>query len=363
MVVDQNFLKVKKYILLIVFFLLFSSKGYSNNYKFTKIIELNEPWGSSFINKNEIIITEKSGKIKIVNIASKEVSEIKHNLNFLEVGQGGLLDIIHQDGTLWISYSENRGDSKTSTSIAKAELNRQDLDFKNIFQANPPINSGYHFGSRLAIKDDYLYASIGERGRGMIAQNPTKHPGSIIRIHTDGSIPKDNPKFEERENWLPEIYQIGVRNPQGLTLSDYDGKIYLSNHGAKGGDWFGEAKKGENYGWKILGWGGSNYSGTKIGPKWKPGFTKAIQYWVPSIATSAITIYKGNEFKEWNGHALITSLKDKSLRKLIFNDLSNVKEDLIFKNRVGRIRDIQVNPSNGKIFFLNENALWLMERN
>ena len=99
----------------------------------------------------------------------------------------------------------------------------------------------------------------------------------------------------------------------------------MSNHGAKGGDWFGEAKKGENYGWKILGWGGTNYSGIPIGPKWKPGFTKAIKYWVPSIATSAITIYKGKEFSEWNGHALITSLKDKSLRKLIFDDLSNVK--------------------------------------
>jgi aldose sugar dehydrogenase len=362
MVVDQNFLKVKKYFLLIIFFLFLPSKSYSSNYIFTKIVELDEPWGSTFINNNEIIITEKSGKIKIVNIILKKVSEIKHNLNFLEDGQGGLLDIIHQDSTLWISYSENRGDSKTSTSIAKAKLNKQELSFKNIFQANPPIDSGYHFGSRLAIKGDYIYASTGERGQGMISQDPTKHPGSIIRIYTDGSIPKDNPKFEGKKNWLPEIYQIGVRNPQGLTLSDYDGKIYLSNHGAKGGDWFGEAKKGENYGWKILGWGGKNYSGTKIGPKWKPGFTKAIQYWVPSIATSAIMIYKGNEFKEWNGHALVTSLKDKSLRKLIFNDLSNVKEEIIFKNKIGRIRDIQVHPSNGKLFFLNENSLWIMEK-
>ena len=363
MVVDQNFLKVKKYFLLIIFFLLFASKSYANNYIFTKIIELDEPWGSSFINSDEIIITEKSGKIKIVNVILKEVSKIKHNLNFLEVGQGGLLDIFYQDRTLWISYSENRGDKKTSTSIAKAKFNKQELNFKNIFQANPPINSGYHFGSRLAIKDDYLYASVGERGLGMIAQDPTKHPGSIIRIHTDGSIPKDNPKFEGKKNWLPEIYQIGVRNPQGLTLSSYDEKIYLSNHGARGGDWFGEAKKGENYGWKILGWGGKNYSGSEIGPKWKPGFTKAVQYWVPSIATSAITIYKGNEFEEWNGHALITSLKDKSLRKLIFNDLSSVKEELIFKNEIGRIRDIQVNPINGKIFFLTEDGLWLMEKN
>jgi aldose sugar dehydrogenase len=362
MVVDQNFLRVKKYFLLIFFFILFVSKSYSNNFTLTKITDLDEPWGSSFINNIEIIITEKSGKIKIVNVDSKKTLEVKHNLNFLNVGQGGLLDIIYQNNNLWISYSEDRGNWKSSTSIAKAKLDKKELDFKNIFQANPPIDSGYHFGSRLAIKGDYLFASAGERGQGMIAQDPTKHPGSIIRIHTDGSIPKDNPKFEGKPNWLPEIYQIGIRNPQGLTKSPYNQKIYLSNHGAKGGDWFGIAKKGENYGWKILGWGGTNYSGTKIGPKWKPGFTKAIQYWVPSIAASAITIYKGEEFKEWNGQALITSLKDKSLRRLIFNNLSDIKEEIVFKNKIGRIRDIQVHPGNGKIYFLAGDELWLMEK-
>jgi len=347
---------------LIIFFLFFSSHVYSQNYSFEKITKLKEPWGSSFIDNDQIILTEKDGKIKIVNINSKNTFEVKHNLNFLNVGQGGLLDIIYKDKNIWISYSEDRGNGKTSTSIAKAALNTKELNFKNIFQAHPSIDSGYHFGSRLAIKGEFLYASAGERGMGMIAQDPTKHPGSIIRIYTDGSIPKDNPKFNGKPDWLPEIYQIGVRNPQGLTLSPFDGKIYLSNHGAKGGDWFGEAKKGENYGWKILGWGGKNYSGSKIGPKWKPGFTKAIQYWVPSIATSAITIYKGNEFEEWNGSALVTSLKDKSLRKLIFKDLSNVKEEIIFKNKIGRIRDIQVHPKNGKIYFLAGNNLWLMEK-
>jgi quinoprotein glucose dehydrogenase len=90
--------------------------------------------------------------------------------------------------------------------------------------------------------------------------------------------------LKDKKNWLPEIYQIGVRNPQGMALSPFDNKIYLTNHGARGGDWFGEAKYGENYGWKILGWGGTNYTGTKIGPKWMPGYTKAIKYWVPSIA-------------------------------------------------------------------------------
>ena len=354
---------MQKVLAIIVLLLLFGTNVYTEDLKFTKIIDLDKPWGSSFISDNEMIITEKSGKIKIINIKNGNAAKVDHNLNFLESGQGGLLDIIYKDNYIWISYTENRGNSETSTSIARGKFNKNKIDFKNIFQANPPIDSGYHFGSRLAIKDNYIFASLGERGQGMIAQDPTQHPGSIIRLHLDGSIPKDNPKFEGKKNWLPEIYQIGVRNPQGLTLSDYDRKIYLSNHGAKGGDWFGEAKKGENYGWKILGWGGKNYTGTSIGPKWKPGFTKAIQYWVPSIATSAITIYKGKEFKEWNGHALITSLKDQSLRKLIFNDLSNVEEEIIFKNKIGRIRDIQVHSVTGKVYFLSQDSLWLMEKN
>ena len=354
---------MRKIFLFTFIFLSFISISFAENLKFKKITSLNKPWGSSFISNDEIIITEKGGKIKIVNILTSNQKEIEHNLNFLEDGQGGLLDILYKNDFIYISYTEDRGDRKSSTSIAKAKLNKEKLLFKNIFQANPPINSGYHFGSRLGIKDNYLYASVGERGKGMIAQDASKHPGSIIRIHLDGSIPKDNPKFKGKSKWLPEIYQIGIRNPQGLTISPYDGKVYISNHGAKGGDWFGEVKKGENYGWKILGWGGKNYSGLPIGPKWKPGFTKAIQYWVPSIATSAIKIYKGNEFEEWNGHALITSLKDQSLRKLIFDDLLNVQEKIIFKNKIGRIRDIIIHPKNGKIFFLNPDGLYLMEKN
>ena len=352
---------MKKFLICLNFLLIFS---YSNasTLSFKKIVNLNEPWGSTFLNDHELLITEKSGEIKLVNLKTKNITKINHNLEVLEYGQGGLLDILYKDNIVWVTYTEDRGNYKTSTSIARGKFNKNAIEFTNIFQAHPPIDSPYHFGSRLAIDGEYLYASVGERGQGMIAQDTSKHPGSIIRIHLDGKIPKDNPKFLDKKNWLPEIFQIGVRNPQGLVLSPFDKKIYISNHGAKGGDWFGEVKKGENYGWKILGWGGTNYSGTKIGPKWKPGFTKAIKYWVPSIATSAITIYKGEEFKEWNGSALITSLKDMSLRKLDFQNLENVEEEIIFQRKIGRIRDIQVHPKNGKIYFLSKESLWIMEK-
>ena len=348
--------------LFIFLFFFYSSNLYSSDIKLEKIFdELNKPWSLSFIDKNNIIITEKTGKLLTLNLKDKTIEEIKHNLSIISLGQGGLLDVLYKNDQIYISYSENRGNWETSTSVAKGKFDKRKIDFKNIFRAEPPIDSGYHFGSRIVIKENHLFITAGERGQGMIAQNATQHPGSVIRINLDGSIPKDNPKFKGKKNWLPEIFQIGVRNPQGMALSPFDNKIYMTNHGAKGGDWFGTANYGENYGWKILGWGGTNYSGTKIGPKWKPGFTKPIKYWVPSIAVSAMTIYKGETFSEWNGEALITSLKDQSLRKIKFKGNKFINEETIFKGKIGRIRDIKIQNETGDIYMLSDNGeLWKM---
>ena len=343
----------------IIFLFFCFNNLFADELKIERILKgFEKPWSLSFIDENKILLTEKSGNIKIVNLKENKIKKINHNLKILEDGQGGLLDILYKDNVVYVSYSENRSKGLSSTSVARAKFNEDLMFFKNIFRAEPPINSGYHFGSRMVIKDEYLFITAGERGKGMIAQDYTKHPGSIIRINLDGSIPKDNPKFISKKNWLPEIFQIGVRNPQGIALSPFDDKIYLTNHGARGGDWFGTANYGENYGWKILGWGGTNYSGTKIGPKWKPGYTKAIKYWVPSIAVSAMIIYKGKTFKEWNGDALITSLKDQSLRKIKFNKTKFIDEKVIFKGKIGRIRDIKIHKS-GDLYLLSDNGeLW-----
>ena len=351
-----------KKIFISLLFYFFSIHLFASEIKFERIVHgLNNPWSLSFIDNENIIFTEKSGNLYTLNLKNKKISKIDHNLNVKEYGQGGLLDVLYKDQVIYISYTENRGNWTTSTSVAKGKFNQNNIEFNNIFRAEPPIDSMYHFGSRLVIKDKHLYITAGERGKGMIAQDASKHPGSIIRINLDGSIPKDNPKFKNKKKWLPEIFQIGVRNPQGMALSPFDNKIYLSNHGAKGGDWFGTANYGENYGWKILGWGGKNYSGTKIGPKWKPGFTKAIKYWVPSIAVSAMTIYKGEAFKEWNGNALITSLKDQSLRKIKFKGNEFISEETIFKGKIGRIRDIKIHKETGELYMLSDKGeLWRM---
>ena len=354
--------KIKIEILILLSFLFF--ENCLAEIKLTKIIDnLKSPWSLTILDNKRYLITEKSGNILIFNKSKNNLKKIEHNLNILEDGQGGLLDILFYNNKIFISYSENKGNKKTSTSAAVAEFNTSNLNFKNIFTALPPIESGYHFGSRLIIRDNKLYISAGERGKGDIAQDFTKHPGSIIRINLDGTIPKDNPKFNNKSNWLKEIYQIGIRNVQGMCLSPFDNNIYMTNHGARGGDWFGKLNKGGNYGWDKLYWGGTKYSGLSGGPKWLPGYDKPIKYYVPSIAISACVIYKGNEFPSWNKSALITSLKDQSLRKISFTKKKLISEEIIFKDKIGRLRDIKIDNDGKLLILTDQGSLWSLSRN
>ncbi len=119
---------------LIITFLFLTKVAIAEEFKFNKIIKLDKPWGSTFINNDQILVTEKGGKIKLINIGKKDIKIIDHNLNFLEYGQGGLLDIIYKDKIVWISYTENRENWKTSTSIAKGFFNEEKIKFENIFQ-------------------------------------------------------------------------------------------------------------------------------------------------------------------------------------------------------------------------------------
>ena len=353
---------MKKCLLSFVFFLFFSSSSFSE-VKLTKLLDqLNSPWSLTIVEEQTYLITEKSGNLVLFDKANNTRKNIKHNLNILEDGQGGLLDVLYHQGYVYVSYSEDRGSGTSSTSAARAKFNKSELNFTNIFQANPPINSGYHFGSRLVIKGEHLYISAGERGGDSIAQDPSKHPGSIIRVYLDGTIPKDNPKFKGKPNWLPEIYQIGIRNVQGMALSPIDNEVYMTNHGARGGDWFGKVNFAGNYGWDTLYWGGTKYSGLAGGPKWLPGFDKPITYYVPSIATSACLIYQGNEFPEWNGHALIASLREQSLRKLEFNQNNLLNETIILKKKIGRIRDVKIDLSGKVLLLTDQGFLWSLSK-
>ena len=334
--------------------------------------DLNYPWGMTFIDDENLLITEKSGRLLKVNISTGEHFEINHELDIFTGGQGGLLDVLYNDNYVYFTYSQLRDDVYGSSAIARGKIaNNNIINTEILLIAEPQLKSKVHFGSRIVIKDNYLFASFGERGGGMIAQDPLTHPGSIVRIHLDGTIPKDNPKFINHPTWLPEIYQIGVRNPQGMTLSPFDNEIYISNHGAKGGDFIGIVNKGGNYGWKLIGWGGENYFGTKIGDgeAFKEEFDMPLLSWVPSIAPSNIQFYNGKIFADWQGSLLVSSLKFNMLVRLEIKNKKVNKEEIILRgckkfkkpcHNIGRIRDIEIDK-NGSIYIITdeaESSLW-----
>ena len=313
---------------------------------------LDAPWGMTWFDENHLLITQKSGEIFKVNIQEFSQTSIKHNIPSVQYGQGGMLDIISEENNVWVTCSIEK-DGKHTTAIYHAELSGDTLvNETKIYEALPYIKSPYHFGSRLVIKGDYLYASIGERGEGMIAQDPTNSIGTIIRIHKNGDIPDDNP-YLENPNWLPEIYQIGVRNPQGMSLDPLSEDIFISNHGPKGGDFIGPVLAGTNYGWKQIGWGGTNYTGTKVGDgnAWEPGFLKPDFIWVPSIGVGGIKFYQGNAFPEWQNSLLVGSLKYQYLSVVHRKNNQFIEEEVIFKNEIGRVRDIEIN-NKGEIFLI-----------
>ena len=210
-----------------------------------------------------------------------------------------------------------------------------------------------------------MYAGFGERDLGMIAQDPRKHPGSIVRINLDGTIPGDNPAFTTHLNWLPELYQIGVRNSQGITVSPHDSEVYFSNHGPRGGDFIGLAQHGGNYGWKHIAWGGTKYNGFRIGDvPFSKEFDIPLITWVPSPGVGSIHFYSGKVFPEWEGDLLVSALKGKCLIRLDFLGGRIVSEEIIFKNTIGRIRDFEIDDA-GNIFLISDDAdsgLWKLSK-
>ena len=202
-------------LIIIIFF--YSSSLYSLTLeKFN--VDLSYPWGMTWVDSTKLLITQKkSAEIVLIDLTKNTSTIIDHQIPVAAFGQGGLLDIISEGNDIWISCSILK-ERHLTTAIFKSRLENNSLvDSKLIFEAEPYFMNAKHFGSRLVLKDDYLFASIGERGEGMIAQDPSNAIGSIIRIHKDGNPPSDNP-YLDNANWLPEVFQVGVRNPQGMSL-------------------------------------------------------------------------------------------------------------------------------------------------
>jgi glucose/arabinose dehydrogenase len=344
----------------------------NSEYKLQKLeVFFEHPWGITSLNNEEMIISEKGGGLFKFNKKTAARTQINHNIQHIEYKpggkQGGLLDVYfnQNDEYLYFTYSYDHDGKFSSSSIAKGKLQADEItDFQNLLIATPKLKENRHYGSRIVIKDDDLYAGFGERGGEMIAQDPNTHPGSIIRIKTDGSVPNDNPHFTSHPDWLPEIYSIGVRNPQGITLT-LENDVLFSSHGPRGGDHIAIAQPGANFGWKHISWGGSEYTGIKIGKSsFDEQFTSTKLNWVPSMAISSVQFYSGQTFPEWQGDLIVCSLNGESLIRLDFEGGDIVGEEVILSGDIGRIRDFEIDQ-DGDIYIitdLRKSPVWKLTR-
>tara|TARA_Y100000996_G_scaffold411176_1_gene394832 strand:+ start:187 stop:1314 length:1128 start_codon:yes stop_codon:yes gene_type:complete len=320
------------------------------------------PWGMAFLPDGSLLVNDISGKMYKVSQNGQRKIEIKGIPDVYYRGQGGLLDVeinpnFEENNIIYISYSDiidKPFKNISFTAIAKAELIKDELkNLRVIYRTNDThySSSPYHFGSRIAIDEKYIYFSIGDRGKQNDAQDKFLPSGKIHRINLDGSIPIDNPFLDKNGN-PSSVFCYGNRNPQGLAF-DSSGRLWELEHGPKGGDELNIIEKGKNYGWPVITYG-VNYNGTKITDiTHKEGMEQPIWHWTPSIAVCGMKVYRGEEFGSWNGNILVTSLKFEYLERVVVNDRKMVEREIIYEPG-SRVRDVEIDPI-GNIYVALEN--------
>lgn len=321
------------------------------NYQIQEVVtNLDNPWGMDWLPDGSILITEKSGQL--IRFKDGRKTQIKGLPGDIYVrGQGGLLDIklhpdYNQNGWIYLTYASSEGKgSGGHTKLIRARLkNNQLTDISSLYKATPNTTKGQHFGSRIAFdREGYVYFSIGERGeRDVNPQDITLDGGKIYRLHDDGRIPADNPFFKSPKA-KPGIYTFGNRNPQGMATHPVTGKIWMHEHGPKGGDELNIVKAGANYGWPVISYG-INYSGTKFTDETShPGMEQPIYYWVPSIAPCGMTFIEGDRYPDWKGDLLVGSLKFGYV-ELLELDGEHITGRKKIAQDIGRTRNVKQGP-------------------
>lgn len=358
-----SYLKLKTKLRLIIMnalFVLIANTGFSQTPElFEEKVLINNmaaPWGFTFINNNEVLFTEKQGKVYRYTISTGTLSEISGVPTVSQNGQGGLLDIaVHpnfsNNNFVYLTYAVAATGGQT-TALGRGELVGNQLQkFTELFRALPIRNSGTHFGSRIVFdRNNFLYMSVGDRGVQDSAQSKTNHFGKVLRFNDDGTVPVSNPLVGVA-NAKPEIYCWGNRNIQGMAMNPATGEIYAHEHGPRGGDELNLIKPNTNYGWPAVTFG-INYNGTPITPDTTlPGMELPLTYWVPSIAPSGMTFIRNGQANN-EADILIGALAGTHIHWLKMKDNKRVSSTRSM-NGYARFRDVRQAP-DGKIYAMTE---------
>ncbi len=346
--------------------------SHAGTYEVETVVEgLETPWSMAWLPNGHMLITERRGELLRFDPEDESLTEIEGVPEVRAEGQGGLFDVVlhpryAETGWVYLAYAYLDAESgRSSTAILRARLEgdalidqeplyRAEQDFglvsdlkssvKQMLGKPPGRDSRAHYGGRMVFDEaGYLYFSVGDRGsRDLFPQDLTRDAGKIYRIHDDGRIPEDNP-FLHREDAKPAIYAYGLRNPQGMARHPGTGKIWIHEHGPRGGDELNVIEPGANYGWPILSHG-VNYSGSEFAEGTeREGFRSPAWHWTPSIAPSGMAFVTSPRYPEWRGGLLAGSLKFGYL-VLCRLDGDRVTGQEIVVEDLGRLRDVREGP-------------------
>lgn len=328
--------------------------------------DLEHPWAVAFIGDGRMLVTERPGRLWLLQAGAALGPPIEGVPEVDAGGQGGLLDVVAdkafaRNRTIYFCYAEPGG-AGNSTALASARLSddgRRLERMKILFRQYPKFDSSAHFGCRIAEHaDGTLFLTLGDRfSRMQDAQRLDTHHGKVVRVRKDGSVPPDNPfagKHAAGRAALPEIWSYGHRNVQGAALGP-DGRLWTHEHGPQGGDEINRPEAGANYGWPAITYG-ENYGGGKIGGGLtaKPGLEQPLHVWTPSIAPSGMAFLHSERYgKPWQGNLFVGSLKFRYLVRLELKDGKVVREERLLEDLGQRIRDVREGP-DGLLYVLTD---------
>lgn len=335
----------------------------------TLVRGLQNPWSIAFLPDGRMLVTEREGRLRIVHKDFRlDPKPVEGLPEIVASGQGGLFDVVlhpQYDKNGWIYWAYNApGPGGWGTAMARGKLRSEGgihrvTDVQVLFSMEAKTRAGLHFGGRIVFdQKGFVYLTLGDRGDMPRAQKLDDHAGSVIRLHDDGRVPKDNP-FVNRAGAKPEKFTLGNRNMQGAALHPQTGELWTHEHGPQGGDEINVMRAGRNYGWPVITYGVNYVIGTKIGEGTsKPGMEQPLHVWVPSIAPSGMAFYTGDKFPNWKGNLLVGALRDQMLVRLEINIEKSggekvVREERLIKGQIGRIRDVRVGP-DGLVYLLTD---------
>ncbi|WCE30988.1 PQQ-dependent sugar dehydrogenase [Vibrio sp. SCSIO 43137] len=328
----------------------------AQEYQYQKVFSgLSVPWGFDFVDASTLIVTERSGSLKRLNLTNGTSESLNAPNNVYSGGQGGLMDIKLQPGSsgqMFLTYSKKTNPGAVTT-LVKGKLSQNNrIEWQQVLQTDSATNTSRHFGSRITFDDKgYLYMSVGDRGVRENGQDTSNHAGTILRLNADGTSPADNP-FTDDAKVPDEIWSFGHRNPQGIFYDKRKKQLWSIEHGPRGGDEINLIKPGANYGWPVTShgkeyWGPINVSDFKE----KAGIESPLLVYIPSIAPSSLILYRGTKYPQLDGKLLSGALKLTHINVVSVSDSNVLKEEERLATDLNqRIRHIALSP-DGFLYF------------